>query len=119
MNQIYCNSEDVVVWYLDILRISSWQNCHKSPVVTVGTSAALLRILNPDETSQPGIFPDAWEFAFVPPCSLPVGSAFKPHTGLIAEQEALPWHHFDTQVFLIQAQGELLQLKPNYLQFSS
>lgn len=46
-------------------------------------------------------------------------SPYKPHTGLIAEQEALPWHHFDTQVFLIQAQGELLQLKPNCLQFSS
>lgn len=67
MNQIYCDSEDVVVWYLDILRMSSSQNCHKSPVVTVGTSAALRRILNPDETSRPGFFPDACEFAFVPP----------------------------------------------------
>lgn len=36
---------------------------------------------------------------------------------LITEEEALPWHHFDTQVFLIQAQGKLLQLKPNCLQF--
>lgn len=31
MSQIYCNSEDVVVCYLDILRVSSWQSCHKSP----------------------------------------------------------------------------------------
>lgn len=49
MNMIYCNSQAVVVWYLDILhikdvRISSLQewNFKNAPVVTVGLSAALL-----------------------------------------------------------------------------
>lgn len=58
-------------------------------------------VLNPAEAGWPGISPDVEGFVvkLLPICQWAFLSKRSLMLALITEQEALPWHHFDTQVF--------------------
>lgn len=113
------------IWTLHLVGKPS-SSCHISHLflLNFGSVRALLGmlcwVLKPAEASEPGPFPHVYEFVLVLPlCQWALVSKRSLTLALITEEEALPWHHFDTQVFLIQARGELLQLKPKCLQFSA